>query len=210
MFKRNIVAITSAVASAVVFSFPANARSFSFSQSGFDQGGRLEGIFSFGDDIDSNGLIEEEELASLSFSFVDNSFIPDVSFPNVKAMELSFFEFNPANDGLQFLFNSDAIPLVGGDVEFYKFFIGVNESGGLFAEQFGEGISGADYNRNFANGGSSGSFRISKSEIFLQAEDNGEAMPVPEPTSLLGMVVLGFLGFLYVRKGKLNHLSRLG
>lgn len=69
------IAITGiAVSFAVIEDSPVQAASFSFSQGGWEYGGELLGSFT-GDDLDSDGDIEANELSSLNVTFSGDMFV---------------------------------------------------------------------------------------------------------------------------------------
>ena len=92
----NFKYLTAAIIVSLMMVTTANASLYNFSQTGFEEGATISGSFE-GTDINSNGLIQQDELSSFSFSWSGNSLVPAFS---QNLTDLTFLSYNPSRSVL--------------------------------------------------------------------------------------------------------------
>jgi hypothetical protein len=92
----NFKSLIAAIIIGFMMASTAQASLYNFSQTGFEEGATISGSFE-GNDINSNGLIQQDELSSFSFSWSGNSLVSAFS---QNLTDLTFLSYNPSRSVL--------------------------------------------------------------------------------------------------------------
>ena len=92
----NFKFLTAAIIIGFMMASTAQASLYTFSQTGFEEGASISGSFE-GTDLNSSGLIQQDELSSFSFSWSGNSLVSAFS---QSLSDLNFFSYNPSRSVL--------------------------------------------------------------------------------------------------------------